>query len=210
MPSNNWYQGRKIADIANRAITNINQVLFEHQQGFSPDHIWGKNRSLKSACWWLFEYKNGQAHDEIKNLCQAYLSDSNWAEKDHYDHQRLAKIAGFWVPGRPKGSKNKPKEPAPVVSVDIESTAKNMPPIHVTLPSAAPMQMAQAVPAQTTDAPQDFDPAKLSTMIDTSAMSMSVIWGSVATLLMAAERNDRPEEDKVILRETISVLKELI
>jgi hypothetical protein len=202
MPSNNWYQGRKIADIANMALTNINQVLYEHQQGFSPDYIWGKNRGLKSACWWMFDYVNGTRQDEIKSLCQNYLSDPSWAEKNNYDHQRIAKIAGFWVPGRPKGSKNKPKQGTATVT---EHTVPMPSPASI-----APMQMASAVPAPAADAPQDFDPAKLSTMIDTSSMSMSVVWGSVVTLLMAAERNDRPEEDKVILRDTISVLKELI
>jgi hypothetical protein len=202
MPSNNWYQGRKIADIANMALRNVNTVLGKAQYGNSPADIVASDKSLRSAVWWLFEYKNGQAHDEISNLCQSHLSDPDWAKKDDYNHQRIAKIAGFWVPGRPKGSKNKPKQGTATVT---EHTVPMPSPASIT-----PMQMASAVPTPAADAPQDFDPAKLSTMIDTSSMSMSVVWGSVVTLLMAAERNDRPEEDKVILRDTISVLKELI
>lgn len=219
MPANNWYQGRKIIDVARLAADRIRDIdaLVNVNPSITSDYINQHYKHLKNAWWWMKEYNQGNSELDIRELVR-YFADANEPESQHYcdkdswRHQRVARIAGYWVPGRKPGALNKPKTSGTVTGSNWVPSAQALNPTPAPVATPAPnqvMQMTTGAVGVTQSGPS-FQPEELANLLDTSSMSTQDIWKAVVCILTSAKSDQRDEEDLVTIREVIDVLTPLM
>lgn len=208
-----WYLN-DTADLSIRANQWITAAQNSRANGSTYDQVKQSKLPYANAYWWLYEYKQGQGYQEIIDLVGKYYTHpAVQSNKDDLEHQRLARIAGFWVPGRRPGIPNskpytkKDKTDAVPAQEDSaqnpsvftgNSVVRNPPsPVQAVHPSPGPLLNQAMATVEASD---------FARLIDVSSLSTPKVWAVVVAILQAASRDSRTDQDQEVLNDSIQVL----
>jgi len=213
-----WYD-KRLDILAQEARDRIQEVTSLESTQLSSDYIHANFPQLRGALWWLNFYKGGTAKQEVKDLVFSFSASTKYPSRLDVTHQRIARIAGYWVPGRRPGVPNKPKPDPDPASTHQLNPSPVLPAVsdgYGNTPTTSSNLWSRSQPAPTINykAIQSWAQS-LDTLSNPdytlSAVPTRELWDLVCKLLVSAGRHvgTRSALEHEVIKDTYLVLREL-